>query len=223
VTIRVLFLGEGTSDSGITTHVTRILTDHGLEVAITDPLMDRLPPPPRKTVSAKLQAVMDLGGEYDLVVIHRDADRTGRADRILEIRSAVEQVIPDVPFAPVIPIRMTEAWLLLDESEIRRVAGNPNGKMHLGLPGPHDVESIPDPKELLGNVLAVASGFSGRRLEKFRKRFPQNRRLLLERIDPSSPIVEVSSWRAFNDDLIAGLECLPQSSRIGASYRPEAG
>jgi hypothetical protein len=69
VTLRVLVLGEGTSDSGITTHVSRILTDHGREVVITDPLMDRLPPPPLKTVSAKLQAVMDLGGEYDLVVM----------------------------------------------------------------------------------------------------------------------------------------------------------
>jgi Domain of unknown function (DUF4276) len=171
--------------------------------------MDRLPPPPRKTVSAKLQAVMDLGGEYDLVVIHRDADRAGRADRIAEIRSAVEDVIPNVPFVPVIPVRMTEAWLLLDEHEIRRVAGNPNGRMHLGLPRPRDVESIPDPKEVLSNVLATASGLSGRKLEKFRKRFPQNRRLLLERINSSSQIVEVSSWRAFNEGLIASLECIP--------------
>jgi hypothetical protein len=210
VTLRVLFLGEGTSDSGITTHVSRVLTNHGREVVITDPLMDRLPPPARKTVWAKLQAIMDLGGEYDLIVIHRDADRAGRADRLKEIRSAVEQVIPGVPFVPVIPIRMTEAWLLLDESEIRRVAGNPNGRMQLGLPKPRDVESIPDPKEFLRDVLAAASGLSGRKLEKFGNRFPQNRRLLLERIDPSSLITEVSSWRAFNDDLVASLEHLSE-------------
>jgi hypothetical protein len=122
VTTRILFLGEGTSDSGITVHVRRIATDHGHEVVITDPLMDSLPPPPRKTISAKLETIKELGGVYDLIVIHRDADRAGRGDRIDEIRSASKGIMPDTPCVPVIPIRMTEAWLLLNEAEIRRVA-----------------------------------------------------------------------------------------------------
>jgi hypothetical protein len=59
------------------------------------------------------------------------------------------------PHVPVIPIRMTEAWLLLDEAEIRRVAGSPNGKVSLGLPKAKDVESIPDPKAQLAQTLAI--------------------------------------------------------------------
>ena len=104
MTVRILFLGEGTSDSGLTAHVRRIVSEHGMDVAITDPLVDRLPPPPRKTIAAKLQAVSDLGGIYDLLVIHRDADRDGRAARLSEISSAVEQVMPRVPRVPVIPV-----------------------------------------------------------------------------------------------------------------------
>jgi hypothetical protein len=210
MTVRILFIGEGSGDSGITTHIQRIVTDHGRDVVITDPLTDRLPPPPRKTISAKLQAVRDLGGTYDLIAIHRDADRAGRADRIQEITSAVELVMPGVPCAPVIPIRMTEAWLLLDEPEIRRVAGNPNGKMPLNLPKPRDVEDIPNPKEILFHALSLASGLTGRRLEKHRQRFSQHRRQLLERIDPRGLIANVSSWRAFNSDLIVGLELIPE-------------
>ena len=38
---------------------------------------------------------------------------------------------------------MTEAWLLFDESAIRVVAGNPNGKNPLNIPDLSVVEQIP--------------------------------------------------------------------------------
>jgi hypothetical protein len=47
----------------------------------------------------------------------------------------------------VIPIRMTEAWLLLDEEAIRDSAGRPSSSVSLGLPLPQRVETIPDPKQ----------------------------------------------------------------------------
>lgn len=52
--LRILFIGEGTSDSGITSHIRRIVADHGHNAVITDPLVERLPPPPRNTVTTKL-------------------------------------------------------------------------------------------------------------------------------------------------------------------------
>lgn len=204
--LRILFIGEGTSDSGITTHISRIVGDHGHSAVITDPLADRLPPPPRKTVAAKLQAVKDLGGAYDLVAVHRDADNAGRPPRLEEINSAIRLVMPDTPGVPVIPIKMTEAWLLLDEAEIRRVAGSPNGKAKLELPSARDVELVRDPKEVLRNKLEVASELSGRRLKIFRHRFSEHRRQLLDRINPDGPIREVQSWCDFNEDLASGLD-----------------
>jgi hypothetical protein len=80
--------------------------------------------------------------------------------------------------------------------------------MPLGLPRPQEVESIPDPKQLLRETLAIASGLNGRRLERFRQRFPQHRRQLLERIDAAGRISDVASWRAFNTDLVAALKGL---------------
>ena len=209
--VRILFIGEGTSDSGIAAHIRRIAGEHGRTAFITDPLVERLPRPPRKTVAAKLQAVRDLGGVYDLIVLHRDGDREGRVPRLAEISAAAHRVMPDVPHVPVIPIRMTEAWLLLDEAEIRRVAGSPNGKIPLNLPKPSKVESIPDPKAVLKETLARASCLRGRKLATFNDRFSRNRSLLLERIDPEGPIQDVPSWRHFNADLIAGLDRLPAS------------
>ncbi|BCB82630.1 hypothetical protein Pflav_090400 [Phytohabitans flavus] len=102
---------------------------------------------------------------------------------------------------PVIPVRMTEAWLLLDESAIRRVAGNPRGKTDLGLPKAHQVESIADPKELLDQCLLTAANVTGRRRDSLRKRFPQNRRQLLERLDRNGPITQLASWKLLLSDI----------------------
>ena len=206
--LRILFIGEGSSDSGITHHIRRVVTQYGHSAVITDPHVDRLPPPPRKTVSDKLQAVKDLGGAYDLIVLHRDADREGRSPRLAEIDEAVRKVMPDVPHVPIIPIRMTEAWLLLEEGQIREVAGSPNGRVSLNLPRPKQVESVADPKSVLRQTLALASGLSGRRLQQFNNRFPQHRAQLLERINPDGPIRDVPSWRDFNTDLAVGLDAV---------------
>jgi hypothetical protein len=208
VTIRVLFLGEGTSDSGIAGHVRRIATEQGLDVVITDPLVERLPPPPRRTVAGKLQGIKNLGGEYDLVVVHRDADRDGRTPRLDEIQKAIDKVMPEVVHVPVVPVRMTEAWLLLDERAIRQVAGNPNGRTRLDLPAASKVESVPDPKARLRAVLVQASELSGRKLDKFKGRFDNHRHQLVERIEPDGPINQVQSWCDFVTDLTRGLSDL---------------
>ncbi|MBP2707085.1 hypothetical protein JOL79_25190 [Microbispora sp. RL4-1S] len=205
MTLRVLFLAEGTSDSGLIRQIERIAVEAHVDIAVTHPDLARLPKPPGPGVAAKLRAVLEIDGSYDLLLIHRDADRDGRDARIAEIFDAVDRNAPGTPHTAIIPVRMTEAWLLVDEAEIRVVAGNPNGKVKIDLPAVSRVESIPDPKSLLKEKLALASGLTGRKLQKFNQRFPQNRRLLLERIDPDGPIAKVPSWCAFVTDLKAGL------------------
>ena len=53
----------------------------------------------------------------------------------------------------VIPVRMTEAWLLIDEKAIRIAAGNRNGTEILEIPKLHELESLPDPKKLLYELI----------------------------------------------------------------------
>ena len=95
---------------------------------------------------------------------------------------------------PVIPVRTTEAWLLLDEAAIRRVAGNPRGRQPLRLPRPSQVENVSDPKETLRNALADASGKQGRRLQTTRKSFNQHRRILLEQLPVGGALKQVPAW-----------------------------
>ena len=60
----------------------------------------------------------------DLLFIHRDAERAPVESRIAEIRESVkEKQIAPTPVICVVPVRMTEAWLLIDRrsrAEARR-------------------------------------------------------------------------------------------------------
>jgi hypothetical protein len=106
----------------------------------------------------------------DVLFVHRDADRQPPEWRHKEIGEAVEQLKANgltTPCVCVVPIRMTEAWLLMDEQAIRRAAGNPNGKQQLQIPKLKQLESIPDPKQLLHALLREASGKRGRRRDSF--------------------------------------------------------
>jgi hypothetical protein len=141
-------------------------------------------------------------------VIHRDTDRSTREERISEIRTAVEKVMPGVPWVPVIPVRMTEAWLVLDERLIREVAGNPNGRVPFQMPNARGAERVADPKALLKELLVTASELTGRKRQIFRASFPYHRKPILERSDPAGPVSQLRSWQAFDRDLRAAVVAL---------------
>ena len=201
MTVRVVYLCEGPSDEGIAFHIEQIAAECGADIVLSIPDFRLLPEPIEKSVSGKLKAVQQLDGKYDLAIIHRDADREGPKARRSEIAQAVSTVCPDIEFVCLIPVTMTEAWLLLDEGAIRQVAENPKGRMPLSLPRAAYVENIADPKEKLKETLALASDLSGRRLKDFQKRFSQNRRRLLEQLDRNGRIADVPSWRSFRQEL----------------------
>lgn len=204
MTVRALYLHEGPSDTGLRFHIEGIAGEVGREVLVTVPDLDRLPNKPGHSVVDKLRAAQQLsdgGHAYDLVIIHRDSDRERPDNRRREIAEAVAAVSPGLAHVPVIPVRMLEAWLLLDQSAIREVAGNPNGRTPLDLPKPTRAESVADPKALLKQAIATASEERGRGLQKLQKRFPANRARLLEMLDREGPVKHLASWQAFTDDL----------------------
>lgn len=93
--------------------------------------------------------------------MHRDAEAQEPELRRAEIRRASEGL--DTQHVPVIPVRMTEAWLLGHERSIRSAAGNPRGTDDLFLPELRRLERVPDPKNLLREALVRASGLGTRR------------------------------------------------------------
>jgi hypothetical protein len=102
----------------------------------------------------------------DLLFVHRDAEKATPEERLAEITSAAPSAGP--PIVPIVPVHMSEAWLLIDVAAIRRASGNPNGTVPLALPPLRGLEGASDPKQLLTELLIRASEKSGRALAKFR-------------------------------------------------------
>ncbi|MCH5676711.1 DUF4276 family protein [Streptomyces gilvus] len=206
MTLRVLFTGEGTSDNGLVPHIEAVAAEAGTRAVVTAPDFGRLGLTDCHAVADKLRAVRSLDDAYDLVIVHRDADGVDPGKRHQEVAEAVTSEWPGRPHIAVVPVRALEAWLLLDEAAIRRVAENPRGRMALDLPKGSGAERIADPKKVLQQTLATASGVSGRRLATFRSRFPRHRHKLLEALDPHGPVSVLPSWQAFMTDLRAALD-----------------
>jgi hypothetical protein len=104
----------------------------------------------------------------ELLFVHRDAEAQTVEQREREVASALEHIPRAAGLLRVliVPVRMTEAWLLVDESAIRAAAGNPNGQVRLNLPTPNRVESV-DAKDVLKTALEAATELGARRRRRF--------------------------------------------------------
>lgn len=199
---RALFLADGASDLPLAVHLERLCVRHGQFVEVVPVPHDRLPGAGR-TVWSRVAAAMRQDADFDYLFVHRDAEGQEVIRRQHEVRDGVERGGFSGPVVPVIPIRMTEAWLLLDESAIRRVAGRPSGREPLDLPLPQAVEAVPDPKRMLKDALVKAANVSGRRLKTFRRRFPALRRQLLAELDIDGPVRGLTAWQQLERDITA--------------------
>lgn len=192
--MRLTLLSDGPTDQALLPIMRWLLRRHS-----TSPFeqnwadLRRLRRPPLK-LAERVDAALELY-PCELLVIHRDAEREDPEKRVQEIAEAMHGRA--MPVVRAVPVRMTEAWLLFDETAIRRAAGCPNGTMPLRLPALRDAESVPDPKEMLHEALKTASNLSGRR----RKQFHSDIRRLADLIDDFAPLHAVSSFRMLEEDM----------------------
>ncbi len=160
--IRYTLLTDGSSDKALIPILSWLFYQYCPDYAIQPEWADlrRLPRPPKK-LSERIVSSVELY-PCDLLFVHRDAEGMSREERAGEIRQALAE-IAHPPAVCVVPVRMMEAWLLFDETAIRKAAGNPNGNLPLGLPVIHNIESLPDPKQILHDLLCSASGHTSKR------------------------------------------------------------
>jgi hypothetical protein len=164
--LRYTLISDGGSDRALLPIIRWTLIESGSSVPWVEQWADfgliRRPP---ATLVDKIELASQLW-PCDLFV-HRDAERSSLASRRGEIRRAAAAVPTAPPVVCIIPIRMMEAWLLLDEQAIREASGNPRGSVALNLPSPARIEQLPDPKRILHESLLTASELPGRRRAKF--------------------------------------------------------
>jgi hypothetical protein len=150
--LRATLLSDGSSDRALLPALDWLLQSKvtGLSLQRTQWAEWRNLKTPPRSLEEKLRFAVEYYPS-DLLFIHRDAEAQDPEIRRAQIWHAVLEVGIAPSSVCVVPVRMTEAWLLLDERAIRVAAGN-----------------TPDPKEILFEALRVASEHTGRKLRSLR-------------------------------------------------------
>jgi len=128
--LQYTLLSDGPADKALMPILTWLLRQHVPNLPIQSRWADlrRLYRPPRE-LHEKIKECIHLY-PCDLLFVHRDAETASLEFRLNEINEAVLKAsIGNGPstVVRVVPVRMTEAWLLFDIGAIRQASGNPNG------------------------------------------------------------------------------------------------
>jgi len=199
-TLRFTLLGDGPSDKVLLGPLRWLLESR----VATRPIsliwadLGRMHKPPG-SLAERIEAAF---AQYpcDLLFVHRDAEREPAEHRYAEIRKASSS--PGLPpIVCVVPVRVTEAWLLFDERALRLAAENPNGKVPLALPTIGGLEDSPDPKSILHGLLREASGYHGRRLKKFRAEISAGQ--IVDHVGDFTPLRQLPSFAQLEADIDA--------------------
>ena len=189
----------------------QILRQHALD------LVDILEPLSLKADSAvssheeRILSVAKQAAGFHALIVHADADAptadNALQDRFEPGRRLVQESENDVcrDLLPIIPIRMTEAWMMADVEVFREVVGTDLTADQLGFPArSHQVEAVRDPKHKL--AIALNQIFVRRRRRKKvhlgQYYEPLARRIRLNRLE------NVPAFRWFINDLTNVLEGL---------------
>ena len=198
--LRYTLVADGSSDRSLVPILTWLLRGScGLQ-PIQGEFSDlrRLPNPP-KSLAERIDRSVELF-PCDLLFVHRDAERATVEHRAAEVGRAVRKTkVATGPVVCVVPVRMQEAWLLIDEAALRHAAGNPNGREPLNLPSVETLEALPDPKEILHDLLRRASGLRGRRLASFNERLSGHR--VAELIEDFRPLYWLTAFQRLAADV----------------------
>lgn len=199
-TLRLTLLADGRGDACLLSLlrwlVAEVMCNIQIEPVFADLGVLREPP---RTLHARIRAAVDLY-PCDLLFVHRDAEAQPVEVRIAEIQQAAESAMTVGCWVPVVPVRMTEAWLLVDEPAIRVAAANPSGTAPLGLPALSRLEALPSPKEVLRRALEIASGRTGRRLVQFRRDMGQHVQRVAQLMRHREKLRELSAFRRLERD-----------------------
>jgi len=198
--LRYTLTTEGSSDRALLRHIDWLMEAHcGMEFngQWADPASFSSQ---ERDVATRIQEAV-RGYPCDLLFVHRDADAVGRDARVNEIRVALEGLGITPPVVCLIPVRMLEAWLLIDEQAIRLAASNPRGRQPLGIPALRALEGLASPKDTLDEALIAASETTGRRRKQFRSGLASARYRVSSLINDLGPLRNLPGFAAFEAEL----------------------
>lgn len=138
----------------------------------------------------------------EVLFVHRDAERESFDRRQQEIQDAIDDIPEGIhrPWVGVVPVRMQEAWLLIDADALQKAADG-TGRRPPALPPIKRLEKLPDPKQTLYDLMQKANGSRGRKLKKFRQELGWRRQRVAEIINDFSPLRELPAFQRLERDI----------------------
>ena len=128
-----------------------------------DPDVEILEPAFSKRKTPLEHFLQSYNAETMLTFVHRDAESVSLQQRLQEFPQGAHNSV-----IPVVPVRMSEAWILFDGRAIAQAADRPS--FHVTVPDIAELERLADPKNRLEDLLLEAAGSpTGRRLKDFRR------------------------------------------------------
>ena len=163
-------------------------------------LGELLPQPPKR-LSLRIAKSVELY-PCELLFVHRDAERESFDRRQHEIQDAIDEIPAEThrPWVGVVPVRMQEAWLLIDAEALQKAADG-TGRRPPALPPIKQLEKLPDPKQTLYDLMQQANGARGRKLRKFQQELGRRRQRIAEIIDDFSPLRQLPAFQRLEQDI----------------------
>lgn len=193
--IRYTLVADGSSDQALLPIIDRTISQNFPSLAFAGTAATSLPAL-KYGLEVRIQAAIKMF-PCEIVFIHRDSEAQPSDNRFEEIALACRKI--EIRWVPIVPIRMTEAWLLISDTAIRRAAGNPGGKHGLNVPTIRGIEGVVNPKDALFAALVEAANLGARRRASFDAN--SKRRRVAECIENYSDLRKLSSYQRFEDDV----------------------
>ncbi len=184
-------LADGTSDRALMHIINWLLNDLFPKMPITSRFATLL--------NRKLDERIENAIKFypcDVLFVHRDAENESYEKRKNEIeRFWKDAKMNNERMIPIIPIRITETWFLINEQAIKLASGNPNSKIKINLPKISELEKFKTPKETLFNLIREANDSKKRNMKNLD--LNNCRQRVAENIESFALLRELSSFQKF--------------------------
>jgi hypothetical protein len=199
--VSATLVGDGSSDRLLKPLIELLFEEH-TELAYQVVCAEGISPM-SNGLTARIDTALELF-PCDFLFVHRDAETVDIDERRREIESNWQDSKKTATLICVIPVRMTEAWLIANEAPIRCAVGNPNGTEPLSLPPAKSIESNPNPKKILFDALTAASGLNATRKRRFNPH--QYRHRVSELTDDLAALRKLESFKHLEAQMKQHLE-----------------
>ncbi len=201
--LRITLIGDGSSDKILLTITKWLLDDLYPQLPVYLEFADFrfLKNPPSKSNPNVQISEARKYFPFDILLYHRDAETTAISSVELRKQEVLTTLSPeDLEISVcVVPVKMMETWLLIDETAIKKASGNRNYKQEIALPPINRLENESNPKNLLHEFIRNASGLSGRNLKKINVNKAVH--LVADYITDFNILRQLNAFKIFENDL----------------------